>query len=133
MPDETGGMLPPLSGQTAIQLRQPTELSTLVYAPTALAEEDDSVHFRDLLHVVLKRKWAVIAIVTIALIATLVSTSMITPIYRAGITLQIERDAPKVVDYKDVTPVENAYDDNFYKTQYELLKSRRLPSVLLSN
>ena len=87
---------------------------------------DDGVHFRDLWNIVLKRKWSVLAFFLIVVVTTGIATSMMTPVYRSMLSMKIERDAPKVVDYKDVTPVESYYDVDFYKTQYELLKSRTL-------
>jgi capsular exopolysaccharide synthesis family protein len=90
------------------------------------AVAEDGLHFRDLWNIVLKRKWSVVAFFLIVVVTTGVATSMMTPVYRSMLSMKIERDAPKVVDYKDVTPVESYYDVDFYKTQYELLKSRTL-------
>ena len=63
----------------------------------------------------------------IVLVTALVATMMATPIYRATLTLKIEREASKVIDFKGsrVDP-EEIGDIEFYRTQYELLKSRTL-------
>jgi capsular exopolysaccharide synthesis family protein len=111
--------------RTALQVAPPHHLSTHVFAHGDAAL-DDGTHFRDLWHIVLKRKWSLLAFFLIVVVSTAVATSMMTPIYRSMISIKIERDAPKVVDYKDVTPAESYYDVDFYKTQYELLKSRTL-------
>jgi capsular exopolysaccharide synthesis family protein len=50
-----------------------------------------------------------------------------TPIYRAGVTLLIDPEPPKVVEYQDITPAESAASrEDFYQTQYNLLKSSSL-------
>jgi len=63
---------------------------------------------------------------------TLVGTLLMTPIYRATTSLQIERDTIKVVDVEGVTPVEGPGGNDFYQTQYELLKSRALAQRVAS-
>jgi uncharacterized protein involved in exopolysaccharide biosynthesis len=85
------------------------------------------LHFRDLWRIVLKRKWVVFAVIVLALATALVSTMMQTPIYRATITIKIEREAAKIVDFKGGAVAPEEYGDlDFYRTQYELLKSRTL-------
>src|SRR4249920_3529842 len=118
----------PPHASTALEVRRTTELSTHVLPPVAPPPDDEEgLHFRDLWRIVVKRKWVVFAVVLLALATALVSTMMQTPIYRATITLKIEREAPKIVDFKGgpVSP-EEAGDIDFYRTQYELLKSRTL-------
>ena len=90
-------------------------------------ESDDGIHLRDLWRVIVKRKWVVISVFLIVMATALVATMMATPIYRATITLKIEREASKVIDFKggSVMPEESG-DLDFYRTQYELLKSRSL-------
>jgi len=125
-PDDTRGDLTDRRSTTALQLAQTRELAPLGLVPGLAPPPDESIHFRDLWHVVLKRKWALIFFFLFVVVSTAIATSMMTPIYRSVIWMKIERDAPKVVDYKDVTPAETYYDVDFYKTQYELLKSRTL-------
>ncbi|NJC41278.1 capsular exopolysaccharide synthesis family protein [Brevundimonas alba] len=54
-------------------------------------------------------------------------TLLMTPIYTATATLQIDREAARVVTSEDVTPRENmAMGEEFFQTQYGLLRSRSL-------
>jgi len=119
---------PPAAGSAALQVRPSTALSTYVQPAFAAAmEDDDAIHLRDLWRVIVKRKWVVVAVLLIVLLTALVVTMMATPVYRASITLKIERDAAKVVDFKGAPVVPEEYGDiDFYRTQYELLKSRSL-------
>ncbi len=75
----------------------------------------------------LLRSWLLILIIATAVVLIALAASlMMTPQYRATTTLQIEREAMKVVDMKDVIPSESPMDRDFYQTQYELLMSRSL-------
>lgn len=54
-------------------------------------------------------------------------TLLMTPIYTAGATLQIDREAARVFNAEDVTPRESiSQGEDFYQTQYGLLRSRSL-------
>ncbi|MHB8724065.1 MAG: GumC family protein [Casimicrobiaceae bacterium] len=127
MPNDRLNPESPTTGpSTALQLHSATDVSTLVLPPSAGAAEDEELHFLDLWRVIVKRKWTVIAFFAIAVVTALLATFLMTPIYQAVITLQIDREAPKIVEYKNVTPSELQGDQDFYQTQYTLLKSRTL-------
>src|SRR4249920_1859263 len=118
--------LPPPSASTALQLRRDTEVSTLLFAPeVASTTADDEVRFRDLWHVILKRKWSIIAFFLIAVTATAIGTLMQTPVYRAEITLKIDSEASKIMPFKDGVQFDTG-DPDYFATQLELLKSRAL-------
>lgn len=92
-------------------------------------DTDESVDLLALWRILVKRRATIIGITIVSIIIVAVATFLMTPIYRAELTLQIEREAPKVVALDnaqtgDNTPTGNAQD--FYQTQYELLKSRSL-------
>lgn len=54
-------------------------------------------------------------------------TLLMTPIYTATTTLQIDREATRVIAAEDVTPRENmVMGEEFFQTQYGLLRSRSL-------
>ncbi|MGL4232939.1 MAG: GumC family protein, partial [Casimicrobium sp.] len=113
---------------SALALRQETALSTHVLPPNAV-ELDDSLHLRDLLRIILKRKWWIVSAAAIVTILATLHTLMQTPIYRATTTIQIERNAARVVDYKDGTANTETYsydEREFLATQYELLRSKAL-------
>lgn len=85
------------------------------------------IDLRRLWHVVLKRWWVLAGVLAVALVLGVVVTLLSTPIYRASATLQIDREAAQVVDVEGVLPAEGMYSaQEFYQTQYGLLKSRSL-------
>lgn len=90
------------------------------------SEDDDSV---DLLHywrILVKRRWTVLGAFGIVLATVLVATLLMTPIYRASTTIQIDRETLKVVDVEGINSVEGSGEREFFQTQLELLKSRAL-------
>ena len=104
-------------------------LSTQVLQPAPVSardDEEDILDLREYWRVIVKRKWTVIGFFIIVVIAVATATMLMTPIYRATSVLQIEREAAKVVDFKDAAQTESVGDRDFYQTQYELLKSRTL-------
>jgi succinoglycan biosynthesis transport protein ExoP len=93
------------------------------------ASAPDTIDLRHYWHVLVRRKWTVLAALGIVFFTALVATLMQTPIYRASTTIQIDRDTPQVVQVEGMNPSNDAYaysDDNFYQTQYELLRSMAL-------
>ena len=90
-------------------------------------EQDDGIDLREYWHILLKRKWTVVLFLGITLLATVFATLLMTPLYQAVSTLKIDRDTLNVTKLESVTPTETGWDSTqFYRTQYELLKSRSL-------
>ena len=98
------------------------------YAVTAPTNEiDDSLHLRDLLRIIFKRMWWFLSVTSIILVVSTLYTLMETPQYRASTTIQIEKQAQRVVDYRDASGATELYDDGkFFQTQIELLRSKAL-------
>jgi succinoglycan biosynthesis transport protein ExoP len=94
------------------------------YSPLPPQEEKE-VHLRDYWKVIQKRRWIVIAFFIIVLIATAVGTFAMKPIYRGTATIQINKENPQIVDFKEIFAV-NTTDLDYYQTQYKILESRTL-------
>src|SRR5437016_11656155 len=113
---------------TALALSRRTALIPEMSAELATPDRlDQTLHLRDLVRIFLKRKWTILIIFLVSALFSVVTTYLAPPVYRATTTIQIERMSPRVLDYKEVTPMDSS-DDNtdFYYTNYELLKSRTL-------
>jgi len=111
---------------SALILRPDNPLAPYVAAAPA-TEIDDSLHLRDLLRIIYKRKWWILSIAVVMLTASTLNTLMETPLYRATTTIQIDRQAQRVVDYRDATGSAEIYDDGqMFQTQIELLRSKAL-------
>jgi capsular exopolysaccharide synthesis family protein len=112
---------------SALILRPDNPLAPYV-SPAPANEIDDSLHLRDLLRIIYKRKWWILSVAAVMLVAATLSTLMETPLYRATTTIQIDRQAQRVVDYRDATGSAEQYSDDgmFFQTQLELLRSKAL-------
>lgn len=76
-------------------------------------------------------KWLILGSVVAALIVGLVATLLMTPLYTATSTIEISREANKVVQIEGVEPETNAVDQEFYQTQYGLLRSQSLAEAVV--
>lgn len=88
-------------------------------------QQEEEVHLRDYLHVLLRRKWTAITFLVITVTTVLIGTFLMTPVYRSSVTIKIDKENPNVLQFKDVIDIEKAADD-YYQTQYKILKSRNL-------
>ena len=99
------------------------------YASQLIEEEadGDELNLRELWQVIVKRRWTIFIFTLIVVSAVVTATFLMTPIYRASLTLQIDREDIKIVKTGEVAPEENgSSSQDYYQTQYELLKSRSL-------
>lgn len=78
------------------------------------------------LRIAVKYRWLIAGISFTAVILAIALTFLMTPIYRATASLQIDRDKLNVVDMKDVQSDDSLNSIEFLQTQYELLSSRSL-------
>ncbi|MGR6035432.1 MAG: GumC family protein [Candidatus Nitrosoglobus sp.] len=89
--------------------------------------DEDEINLLDLWQILVRRKWTVLVFFLVVTIGGITASFLMTPIYRAGVTLLIDPEPPKVVEYQDITPAESAASrEDFYQTQYNLLKSSSL-------
>lgn len=95
-------------------------------------ETDLAAKIRDHWRIFNKRKWLILAIASTVLAIGTIRTLMTTPLYTSTIRLQIDRNVAKIVDGGSVMPVEGT-DNEFLKTQYELLQSRSLAERVASS
>lgn len=88
-------------------------------------QEENGVYLRDYWKVIRKRQWTIIAFFLIVVVTTAVWTFTMHPIYRGTTTIQINKENPQIVDFKEIFAV-NTTDRDYYQTQYKLLESRKL-------
>jgi succinoglycan biosynthesis transport protein ExoP len=98
--------------------------------PVLIAE--DTVILRDYGRVIRKHLWLIAACCFGTMLATALVVLMMTPSYTAETSLLIERQAPQVLAMREVLsePL-TSNEDDFYKTQYEILKSRSLAAQVI--
>ena len=78
------------------------------------------------LRIISKYRWLILGVTASSTLVCLALTYMMTPIYRATASIQIDRQTVEVMDVKNLQPEDSANSQEFYQTQYELLNSRSL-------
>lgn len=81
---------------------------------------------RQYLRVARRWRYVILGIVVGCLVLGLVATFLMTPKYTAVTTVEIAREAGKVTDFQGVERETSTFDQEFYQTQYGLLRSRLL-------
>jgi succinoglycan biosynthesis transport protein ExoP len=73
-----------------------------------------------------RRKWLILGTVVAFLIAGLLVTLLMTPLYKTSAILEIQRENRNFAEVKGSEQAQASADNEFYQTQYGLLKSRVL-------
>lgn len=82
----------------------------------------------------LKYRFLIIGCFIAALVIGATITLLMTPVYTAQATIQIDREAARVFDAEEVSPRENMVQgEEFFQTQYGLLRSRSLAERVIES
>lgn len=127
-PRSTPGRLVP-AARSYPALREPNPQVSGGYSAGAVASFAPTL--REYWRILNKHKWVVLSVVAAVVALGIVSTLMMTPLYVASVRLQIDRNAAKIVEGGNITPIEG-YDFEFMRTQYELMQSRTLAERVAS-
>lgn len=91
------------------------------------SQESRETHLWDYLHVLLRRRRLVIAVFLVVSGHAAVRTFLQRPVYTAAAQILIEREAPTILNFKEVAEVNaGVWGDDYYQTQYKVLQSRVL-------
>jgi capsular exopolysaccharide synthesis family protein len=104
-----------------------SEVSTMEVTPHHLPV---TVHLRDYLRVLWRRKWILVICVVVLESTVAIGTFLQTPVYRATAKVLIEREVPKVMSFQEVSPIDTTSQD-YYQTQYEIIRSRPIIEKVL--
>lgn len=88
--------------------------------------------FTQLMSIARRRKWVVLSIVAAALVMGVIITLLMTPMYHAESTLEIQRENSGLVNVRDDAR-SAAVDQEFYETQYGLLQATSLAERVAAN
>jgi capsular exopolysaccharide synthesis family protein len=92
----------------------------------AFPEQKKDPHLRDYWYVLRRHRWIVLTCFLVTVITVVTATFVQQSIYKATATIQIDRAAPKVLKFEEVSPSANKETDDYYQTQYKLLTSYSL-------
>src|SRR5437870_12787174 len=90
----------------------------------------EKLHLRHYWHVILERRWLVIAAFCSVFALCLIYLFKATRIYQATTRIQIDRESDNVLNIKDVFSVDGREQD-YLQTQYKNLQSRTLISNII--
>jgi polysaccharide biosynthesis transport protein len=95
------------------------------YIRPPLTEDIQEKSFRDYINIIRRRKWLVVTPLFIILPFVTLLLFTQSPVYEAVARVQIENVNPNVISIEEVVSTErNADSPDFYRTQYEIIKSR---------
>lgn len=93
--------------------------------PVLDVSPEEVPHLLDYWAIVRKRRWVVLACLVVVFTTVAIGTLKERPIYEGKVLVEIDPEAPAVVNFKEV--VSNPVDvDTYMETQYKILKSRSL-------
>jgi len=96
-----------------------------------LEEQEAESPLTQYVQVLLRRRWLVLGLTIAGVLGALFITATTTRLYRATASLEIAREAAKVVNVAGVEPNAQIMNQEFYQTQYGLLKSRALAELVV--
>ena len=115
-----------------MRLTFPSERGETAVLVGPVGQEEERLSLRDCWWIITNR----LRLIAVFLCGTVLTTALLLvlmpPTYTAEVTLLIERKPPRVLDMHEASAellVPDEYD--FYKTQYELLKSRALAAQVI--
>jgi polysaccharide biosynthesis transport protein len=88
---------------------------------------EESPRLLDYWHLILKRRWAVLACLLIVFTTVAIGTFKQKPVYAGRILIEINPAEPQVLNFQQIAQAGPAWDLQSYReTQYKILKSRSL-------
>ncbi len=78
------------------------------------------------IQIALRRRWLILGITAAAMLLGIVATLLMTPQYTAKTLIEIQRNVGQVTEFEGVERDQGVADQEFYQTQYGLLRARSL-------
>lgn len=115
-----------------MRLTFPTEQEATAVIVESVGREEERLSLQDCWWVITNRLRLITVFFCCTVLATMFLLMLMPQTYRAEVTLLIERKPPRVLDMPEASAEPLGPDEyDFYKTQYELLKSRALAAQVL--
>jgi polysaccharide biosynthesis transport protein len=112
------------SGRMPVRYYQPYEEQGFAIDP----EDEETIDLRAYWRMLVKHRWLILTILLIILAGTAIATWNVTPIYRAGIKLQIDPEQSNLLPFKETAEIGSTYaqSQEYLQTQFRVLESRTL-------
>ncbi|MEO5565597.1 MAG: polysaccharide biosynthesis tyrosine autokinase [Luteimonas sp.] len=112
-------------GESQLPVRSTRALSVDLFDDDS-EKDGDEIDLLWYWHIIVKRRRLVLSVVAAVVLIALIKTLLATSMYRATTVIQIDRNLQQIVQVQGMQQVQGGDDYDFYQTQYELLKSRAL-------
>jgi len=109
-----------------------SNLQTTVIQPDYEIYNEEGSSLNDYINVIKRRKRVVLACLFISIFIVGIASVMMQKIYKATTMVEIAPDNPKVTGFQEVMDLEVQQQDEFYETQYKLLRSRSLAREVIN-
>ncbi|HSW38779.1 MAG TPA: GumC family protein, partial [Acidobacteriota bacterium] len=92
------------------------------------SEEEETIDLRSYWRILVKHRWTILTIMVVILAGTAIATWRMTPIYRAGIKMQIDPEQSNILPFTETGEIGGAYaqSQEYLQTQFRVLESRTL-------
>lgn len=102
--------------------------------PTAAEQRagDQVPLIRQYMRIALRWRYVILGVTAASFLLGLIATLLMTPKYTAVATIEISRDSERITDFQGVERETSVADQEFYQTQYGLLRSRSLSEQVAS-
>lgn len=108
-------------------------LQTGLARPDAAEEADDSLSVKDVLLVLAKHKWLLMAAMMLCTAVAVLQALTTTPVYQATVLLQIDRPPARIVQFNKDVDAQQEDDFLSQQTNIELLQSRSLAERVIDD
>jgi polysaccharide biosynthesis transport protein len=107
---------------------QPVSALSQIAQPQAAAAAESGAGpiLRQYLRIAMRWRYVLLGVAAASILLGLIVTLLMTPQYTASATIEISREADQVTSFQGVEQETSVADQEFYQTQYGLLKSRAL-------
>ncbi len=95
-------------------------------------ENSTGFDFYKYVRVLTKYRWLIVGTLLTSLLVAVAITFLMTPVFRATASVQIDRESMNIVKVDGLQPEDTQGGPEFYQTQYELLASRSLAERVVS-
>ncbi len=83
-------------------------------------------HLLDYWHIILKRRWTILATLTVVFLTVAIGTLKQKPVYQGNVLIEIDPEQPNVFNFKEVLQIQSTDIDSYRETQYRVITSRSL-------
>ncbi|GAK57160.1 hypothetical protein U27_04125 [Candidatus Vecturithrix granuli] len=91
---------------------------------------DEVIQLREYVHILKKRRWIILTVTFLTVVAITIWTFRQIPIYEATTRILIEKESPNLIAFEEVLKLDTSAQD-YYQTQYMILMSRSLAKEVL--